>query len=160
MKPLLSNLSYLDDEEFRSVWGALYSDFNASKSAALFYTLFFIRRILLSISFIFIKDYPFIQVLSCGLMNLIVISMQIFIYIVQVRPFRGRVQNVLNILTELNVTLGYSFNIFFIIQAGIEHNTVAWIILASNISTYAIHNILIFYNLIGSIITYFRAKCN
>jgi hypothetical protein len=160
MKLLFNNYSRLNDENFKSIWGALYSDFNSSKSGVLFYTLFFIRRIILSASFIYFREYPIIQVLSCGIMNLIVRPIQIFVYVTVVRPFIGRVQNILNIVTELNITLGYSFNIFFVIQAGINYQNSAWIILASIISTCAIHNILMFYNVIGSIIRYIRTRRN
>jgi hypothetical protein len=160
MKILFNNHYKLKDENFKSIWGALYSDFNDSKPAILFYTLFFIRIIILSTSFIYLKEYPRIQVLSCSIACLMVRNMQMFIYVTVVRPYRSRVQNIVSIITELNITLGYSFNIFFIIQGEINNEKAAWIILASIISTYVIHNLLIFYNIIRSIIKYLRSRCS
>jgi hypothetical protein len=65
----------------------------------------------------------------------------------------------LNIVTELNVTIAYSLNIFFILDAGVDNKIVAWGILGCIISTYAIHNLLICYNLLLIIISKLRERC-
>jgi hypothetical protein len=72
MKLIVFNYSELSDEEFSSKWGALYSEFKTSKLAVQYYGIFFIRRLLLAISFTLIRGYPLFQVIVCSLSCFIV----------------------------------------------------------------------------------------
>jgi hypothetical protein len=77
---------------------------------------------------------------------------------VLVRPFKTKTLNLLNIATEFNVTIGYFFNIFFIIEGGMNYEVAAWIILSAIVSTYAIHNLLIIYKVICAIVDKLRRR--
>lgn len=155
MKLLKFKHLILQHDSFKSIWGVLYTELNTSKLAVQFYVIFFLNRLILAVSFMFLKEYPLIQVITCSLS-----CMMKFMYVLIVRPFGNRLHNYLNIIGELNITLGYSLNLFFIIDCGIESKVVAFIILSCIITTYAIHNILAFYNITRSIITKFREKCS
>jgi hypothetical protein len=154
-------LNYLDlfNDELEPLWGVFYSEFRANKLAVQFYSIFFIRRIVLAISFNFLREYPLLQVMVCSISCFMVSVTQIFIYITYLRPFKTRAMNMLNIVSEMNVTIGFTMNILFIVDTGTDDKIVAWCILASIVMTYLIHNILIFFNIIGIIIQKFRERC-
>jgi hypothetical protein len=73
MKLLIFNSIELEDEDFESKWGVLYIEFNTSKLAVQFYVLFFVRRFIMSISFIILEDHHLAQVLTCSVACFMVI---------------------------------------------------------------------------------------
>ncbi len=83
-----------------------------------------------------------------------------FLYVALVRPFKTRVLNLLNIVSEMNVTIGYFLNILFIVDNEIEDDLIAMMIIGSMITTYAIHNILIVFNILNLIIQKLRQMCS
>ena len=68
---------------------------------AIFYTLFFIaRRVLTVIVLMFMKDY------SCFQSSLLMVfSLINLAYIVEVKPFTGKLENVVEIINELTIYL-------------------------------------------------------
>lgn len=64
-----------------------------------------------------------------------------------VRPYQNKVTNVLNILSELNVSLGYSFIGLFLIDTGIDDQDIAWCILGVINITYLLHMSIMVTNL-------------
>lgn len=56
----------------------------------------------------------------------------------------------------MNVTIGYFLNILFIVDNVLEDELIARLILGSIITTFAIHNILIVFNIISLIINKIR----
>ena len=65
-------------------------------------------------------------------------------------------------MSELNISIGYSFIIFYLIETGFDKEIVGWIILANINLSYIVHVCLSAANLIRAIVSkiqqYFRAK--
>ncbi len=151
MKLLLFDITIYDDEEQMKRWGVLYSEFNTKNSAIIYYVAFLLRRLILSISFILLKDYPMAQIITCSISCVMVICTQFFLYITIVRPFKNRVQNIISILNEYAVALGYSSYILFIVNFVIDHIKTGWIILGCIGGTFTIQNLYIIYSIISKI---------
>jgi hypothetical protein len=77
-----------------------------------------------------------------------------------VHPFKTRVLNLLNSVSEMNVAIGYFLYILFIVDIELEDELIARLIIGSMVTTYVIHNILIVFNIIKLIIQILRQKCS
>lgn len=152
-KLLLFDITTYDDEQVIKRWGVLYAEFNTRKLAIMYYLAFFLRRLLLATSFILLKENPVAQIFTCSLSCMMVIYTQFLIYLIIVRPYKDRIQNILNILNEFAVTLGYSLYILFIMDVGIDHKIAGWMIIGCIGGTYLIQNFYIIYTLIAKIVT-------
>lgn len=159
MKLLLYDITYYDDEELFIRWGVLFSDFNTSKLAVIYYVTFLIRRFILAASFIFLRDYPLVQVLVSGLSCAMVIYNQILVYVAKVRPYKNRLHNITNILNESAITLGYLLYVLFLVDWGIDEEVTTWMIIGCIGGTYLVHNLLITYNVLLMLIRKIKERC-
>jgi hypothetical protein len=129
------NFEKLINSDYLAVWGSFYEEFNSgSKLSFYFYSLFFIRRLLLAVSFHLLYNNPDYQILiivtSCWITT---------IYIIFIRPYKLKSINYFQILNEINISLGYSFTGLLFFDELIDSLTMSWIVLGCMYLSYIIH---------------------
>ncbi len=65
---LLKNRNILANQDIIERWGILCKDFKSeSLLDILFYAIFLFRRLIIGLSLILFKDYPYIQIIACSI---------------------------------------------------------------------------------------------
>jgi hypothetical protein len=93
---LMKNRGNLKDESMMKKYGSAYLNVDTNRSSALAFTsIFFGRRLALSMTVIFLQDVPSLQIICLHLSSLLII-----IYVVEVKPLTSVYLNVVEILNE------------------------------------------------------------
>ena len=86
----------LEDESMIKKYGSAYLNVDTNRSSAVAFTsIFFGRRLALSVAVIFLQDVPSLQIICLHLSSLLII-----IYVVEVKPHTSVYLNILEILNE------------------------------------------------------------
>jgi hypothetical protein len=117
------------------VWGTFYDEFiNSNIYTSCYYFLFFIRRLLLSLSFHFLYHYPVLQIIIVILSSWIVTA-----YLLIYKPYKSRFNNYFQILNECNISLGYTFSVLLYFKDKVNSHTISWIVLSFIYLSYIMH---------------------
>ena len=138
---ILMNFYRINHDKTKKVWGIFFKEFEVgqSKWAAMYYVLYFIRRLIISISLVLFDKYALFQVTICVLSCFGVIYIKIFLYLVIFRPYETKLQNIIQILNELSISIAYSACALFYWDSGLDLFIHAWVILTFMFFSYALH---------------------
>jgi hypothetical protein len=134
----------LPDYEFSQIWGALYLEFNieAKKWPSRYYSAFMARRLILAGSIHFLRNFPIIQLVIC-----VIVCWIMFLYVAIIKPFISRSNNIINIGTELCISVAYTlimlYKFIFIYK-----DVIIWAIFSIVYLSYALKYGSILYNLL------------
>ena len=94
-----------DDSDFHLTWGSLYYELRTSKSfwSMYFYSVFFLKRLLFTVSIFLLDRYPILQTsVNIGLM------VGFLIYLTAIWPFNSSIVQATNTITEIGICIIFS----------------------------------------------------
>jgi hypothetical protein len=137
-----------NNDEFKQKWGVLYEEFrNGGWGCMGYYAVFFLRRLVISVSFIILKDTPIIQLFVLDAACLLVL-----VYVSIYRPFKSKLINFAQIANEASILCSYCFCGLFYYDQNFSVEVHGWIILGCVYSSYILHLVVVLNSIIPAII--------
>lgn len=130
---IYENSKKFQNESFMKKWGSYFEEFNNSKCkmCSMYYVFFILRRLLVSMCFIFLRRSPEVQVSFASVLCWTVRYNQFFIYIVWYQPFKHSSMNTLNIIVEFNIAACYTLVGFYLLDLSKRNSdALQWIIIS------------------------------
>ncbi len=129
------DIKILNKREYLVVWGSFYDGYkNNDIYTSCYFSLFFLRRFMLTLSFEFLYNFPLMQTLivigSCWLVS---------IYLLIFRPYKTRFNNIFQIINECTISLGYTFSGLLYFKDKVDSTMISWMVLTAIYLSYIIH---------------------
>jgi hypothetical protein len=123
------------EEEFNLKWGTFYEEFHQGGWGYIaYYIVFFLRRLVISVSFIALKDVPLVQTLTADIACLFAL-----IYVIVYRPFTSKVINGVQIVNEMCIFSAYCLCGLFYFKVNFDEELHGWLVLGCLYSSYILH---------------------
>ena len=150
------NFCFIQQAEFIQLWGTFFEEFHIlyKRADALYYVLFFIRRLVIAVAVILFRNSPLIQGILC-----LASCLSMLIYVSIFRPYNTRLMNVVQILNELSISVAYGLSGMFYFDTGLDVKIHSWSIESCVYFSYFLHVLVILHNL-GNLAAHLYKKYN
>ena len=109
---IVNRIKTTEEEEFLSIYGALFEEFNFNGlSSCYFYLLFAVRRYSIIVAILFFSNGLF-QIFVSFIFSMIVIIIQASLYLLFVSPFKDKINQTSLVLNEALTAAFYGYFLF------------------------------------------------